>query len=145
MRLKIVSDDKEHGLINYVDSRHQCKMSSSKKLNLQGLFGRCLSIWGPLPSYIFVWGLANPSHTLFVYTVLWHREGGEGGEVNQKKWPVKGALPQVFIRVYRLQIQSVMVVFSIQSFELLPLSLPLWFNSSPCPPLPLWISILYIP
>jgi hypothetical protein len=34
----------------------------------------------------------------------------------------KGILRQVFIRVYRLEIQSVMLVFSTQLCELLPLS-----------------------
>ncbi len=40
---------------------------------------------------------------------------------------------QVFIRVYRLEIQSVMLVFSTQFCELLPLSPSLWFNSTSLP------------
>ncbi len=49
---------------------------------------------------------------------------------------------QVFIRVYRLEIQSVMLVFSTQLSELLPLLPSLWFNS---PPLPLpWVKVQYI-
>jgi hypothetical protein len=39
-----------------------------------------------------------------------------------KKFTYKGTLWQVFIRVYRLEIQSVMLVFSTQLCELLPLS-----------------------
>ncbi len=50
-----------------------------------------------------------------------------------KKWPYKENLRHVFIRVYRLEIQSDMLVFSIQHSELLPLKLSLWFNS-PSPP-----------
>jgi hypothetical protein len=42
----------------------------------------------------------------------------------------KGTLRQVFIRVYRLEIQSVMFVFSTQLCELLPLYPSLCFNSS---------------
>ncbi len=38
-----------------------------------------------------------------------------------KKLTCKGTLRQVFIRVYRLEIQSVMLVFSSQLCELLPL------------------------
>ncbi len=55
----------------------------------------------------------------------------------------KDTLRQVFIRAYRLEIQSVMLVFSTQLCELLPISHSLWFNSLPPPPLPVWISILY--
>jgi hypothetical protein len=44
-------------------------------------------------------------------------------------------LRQVFIRVYRLEIHSVLLVFSTQLCELLPLSPFLWFNPPP-PPLP---------
>jgi hypothetical protein len=32
-----------------------------------------------------------PSHTLVVYTVLWHREGVEGGELNWIREKVRGA------------------------------------------------------
>jgi hypothetical protein len=38
-----------------------------------------------------------------------------------KKLTCKGTLQEVFIRVYRHVIQSVMLVFSTQLFELLPL------------------------
>jgi hypothetical protein len=45
----------------------------------------------------------------------------------------KGTLRQVFIRVYRLEIQSIMLVFSTQLCELLPLYPSLWFTSPlPC-------------
>ncbi len=50
-----------------------------------------------------------------------------------KKITCKGTLPQVFIRVYKLEIQSVMLVFSTQLCELLPLLPTLWFNSPPLP------------
>jgi hypothetical protein len=52
---------------------------------------------------------------------------------SSKKMPCKGTSLQVFIRVYRLEIQSVMLVFSIQFCELLSLSPSLWFNSTPSP------------
>jgi hypothetical protein len=60
-----------------------------------------------------------------------------------KKLTCKGTLRQVFIRVYRLEIQSVMLVFSTHIYELLPISPSLWFKSPTPPPLPVWISILY--
>jgi hypothetical protein len=41
---------------------------------------------------------------------------------------------QVFIRVYRLEIQSVMLVFSTHLCELLTLASSPWFNSLPPPP-----------
>ncbi len=56
------------------------------------------------------------------------------------KLACKRTLRQVFIRVYRLEIQTVMLVFSTQLCELLVLLPSLWFNS---PPFPVWISILY--
>jgi hypothetical protein len=43
----------------------------------------------------------------------------------------KGTLREMFIRVYRLEIQSVLLVFSTQLCELLPLQPSLWFNSPP--------------
>ncbi len=48
-----------------------------------------------------------------------------------KKFTCKETLRKVFIRVYRLKIQRVMLVFSTQLCELLPLSSSLWFNSPP--------------
>ncbi len=48
----------------------------------------------------------------------------------------KGTLRQVFNKVYRLEIQSVMLVFSTQVCELLPLFPSHWFTSSPHPPPP---------
>ncbi len=50
---------------------------------------------------------------------------------SSKKLNCKWTLRQVFIRVYRLEIQSVMLVFSTQHSKLLPLSTTLWFNSPP--------------
>jgi hypothetical protein len=49
-----------------------------------------------------------------------------------KKLTCKGNLRQVFIRVYRLEIQSVMLVFLTQVFALLPLS----YSLVQPPPLP---------
>ncbi len=51
-----------------------------------------------------------------------------------KKLTCKGTLRQVFITVYRLEIQSVMLVFTNQLCELLPLK-PFWINSLPPSPL----------
>ncbi len=45
----------------------------------------------------------------------------------------KGTLQQVFIKVYRLEKQSFMLVFSTQLCELLPFSLSLLFNPLPVP------------
>jgi hypothetical protein len=47
-----------------------------------------------------------------------------------KKLTCKGTLRQVFIRVCRLEIQMVMLVFSTHFCKLLP---SLWFNSLPLP------------
>jgi len=44
----------------------------------------------------------------------------------------KGTLRQVFIRVYRLEIKSIMLVFLTQLFELWPLSPSLWLISVYC-------------
>ncbi len=57
---------------------------------------------------------------------------------SSKKLACKGTLRQVFFRVYRLKIKSVMVVFSTQLCDFLPLSLSLWFNPPPpVPPFPM--------
>ncbi len=50
---------------------------------------------------------------------------------SSKKLTCKETLRQVLIRVYRLEIQSVMLVFSTKLCELLPLYPSLWFNSPP--------------
>ncbi len=52
---------------------------------------------------------------------------------SSKHFTRNGPFWQVFIRVYRLEIQSVMLVFSTQLCELLPISNSLWFNSPPLP------------
>jgi hypothetical protein len=52
---------------------------------------------------------------------------------SSKKLTCKGTSRLVFIRVYRLEIQSVMLVFSSQLCELLPFYPSLWFNSPPFP------------
>ncbi len=59
-----------------------------------------------------------------------------------KIWNCKGTLRQVFIRVYGLERQSVMLVFSTQLCELLPFQPSLWFTPRP-PLLPVWMRILY--
>ncbi len=51
-----------------------------------------------------------------------------------KKLTCKGTLRQVFITVYKLEIQAVRLVFSTQLCEQLPLSPSLWFNSTPPSP-----------
>jgi hypothetical protein len=51
-----------------------------------------------------------------------------------KKLTCKRTWSELFIRVYRLEIQSVMSVFSTQLCELLPPYSSLWFNSPPLPP-----------
>ncbi len=56
---------------------------------------------------------------------------------------LKGTFGLMFIKVYRLEIQSVMLLFSTQLSELLPLSLSLWFNSRPPPPFLVLISLRY--
>ncbi len=55
----------------------------------------------------------------------------------------KGTLRQVFIRVYRLEIESVMLVFSTQLRELTSPSHLLSVSTFPPYPFPVWISILY--
>jgi hypothetical protein len=50
---------------------------------------------------------------------------------NPKLLTCKGTLRQVLIRIYRLEIISVMLVFSTQICELLPLLSSLWFNFPP--------------
>jgi len=51
-----------------------------------------------------------------------------------KNLTCKGTLRQLFIRVYRLDIHSVKLIFSTQLCELLPLQPSLWFNSTQPPP-----------
>jgi hypothetical protein len=53
-----------------------------------------------------------------------------------KKLTFKGTLPEVFIKVYRVVIHSVMLVFSTQLCELLPLDPSHWFTSPPPFPKP---------
>ncbi len=50
------------------------------------------------------------------------------------KMPCNGTSRHVFIRVYRLEIQSVMLVFSTQLCEPFPLDPSLWLNFPPPPP-----------
>ncbi len=54
---------------------------------------------------------------------------------SSKQLTCKGTLRQMLIRVYRLEIQPVMFVFSTQLSELLPLTFSL-VQLSPSPPLP---------
>jgi hypothetical protein len=51
--------------------------------------------------------------------------------LSSKKFKCKGTLQQAFIRVHRLEMQSVMLVFSTQLCKLLPLYPSLWFTSPP--------------
>ncbi len=61
-----------------------------------------------------------------------------------KKLTCEGTLRQVFNRVYRLEIQSVMLAFATQLCELLPLKPSFWFNSPhPSPPPSLYQSTVY--
>jgi hypothetical protein len=65
-----------------------------------------------------------------------------------KKLTCEGILRQVFIRVYRMETQSVMSVFSTQFCELLLLSPFLWFNYLPfsiflVPPLDFVVGVPY--
>ncbi len=48
---------------------------------------------------------------------------------SSKKLTCKGALQQLFIKVHRLETQTVILIFSAQFCELLPLSPSLWCNS----------------
>jgi hypothetical protein len=48
-----------------------------------------------------------------------------------KKLTCKGTLRQVFVRVYRLEIQSVMLVFLTQLGEILSLQPSQWFTPHP--------------
>jgi hypothetical protein len=38
----------EHGLTNYIDTKAHCR--HLKNWPVKGICGRCLSVWGPLPS-----------------------------------------------------------------------------------------------
>jgi hypothetical protein len=64
--------------------------------------------------------------------LAWLAIGNYYGRNNYKDTKLLSLL--VFNKVYRLEIQSVMLVFSTQLCELLPLYL---FSGSPSPPLPL--------
>jgi hypothetical protein len=61
---------------------------------------------------------------------------------SSKKLTCKGTLRQVFIRDYRLEIQSVMMVFSTQLWELLPSNHSL-VHFCPLPPPSLCENIQY--
>ncbi len=52
---------------------------------------------------------------------------------SSKKLTSKGTSRHLFIRVYRLEVHSVLLVFSTQFLNLLPLQPSLWFNSPPSP------------
>jgi hypothetical protein len=59
---------------------------------------------------------------------------------SKKNWPVKGFLQQVFVRVYRLEMQSVMLVFLAHLCDKCCPS-DLLSGSTHLPPFPVWISI----
>ncbi len=50
-------------------------------------------------------------------------------DTKAKKLTCKGTLRQVFIKVHRLEVQSVLLAFFTQVFELLPLQPSLYFNT----------------
>jgi hypothetical protein len=60
------------------------------------------------------------------------------------KLTCKGTLRQVFISVYRLEIRTVMLVFSTQLCELLPHSPSVWFNYLHPFPLPCVNKYMYV-
>jgi hypothetical protein len=62
-------------------------MSSFKKWPVKGLCGRCLSVWGPLPSYD---PIPTPLHIVYVYTVYLFPQGGKGESWTREK--VRGAI-----------------------------------------------------
>ncbi len=107
--------DGNHRKIRLIESHEKCR--HLKKLPAKGLCCRCLSVWGPAPLLGFCLGWSSnfvgfdsgqiqsakllknmvsglntptpPSHTLSVYTVLWHREGGRGrgrGDEPERRW-----------------------------------------------------------
>ncbi len=103
-----------HGSL-YVDHRF---CSCDKNINLLEFHAHscthCTMCWSPHPplsASFFIHGLINYIDTC------------------------EGILRQVFIRAYRLKIHPLMLVFSTQIYELLPLWPSLWFNS-PNSPLP---------
>jgi hypothetical protein len=55
----------------------------------------------------------------------------------------KGTLRQVFVRDYRLEVQSLLLALSTQHCELLPLLPSLWLNSTPPPPPPQYTVYTY--
>jgi hypothetical protein len=77
--------------------------------------------------YIGIWTSHQLPHGLINYRYLDTKAKCR----HLKKFTCKGKLRQVFIRVYRLEIQSVMLLFSTKLCELLPPSL--WFSPSPSP------------
>ncbi len=89
------------------------------------LLGRLIEIWKAL-----LHGLINYIGTKAKKVLI----EGNAKCCHLKKLTCKGTLWQVFIRVYRLEIQSVKLVFSTQLCELVELS--------PFPPVSVWISIL---
>jgi hypothetical protein len=90
------------------------KMSSSKKVDLKGTFRQV--------SHVVIFA---PAHTLKVRISGYRRRKirlieGNAKCRHLKKWICKGTLRLVFIRIYGLEIQSVMLVFSTQPCKLLP-------------------------
>ncbi len=82
--------------------------------------------------------------SFYAVTFRWDMDHNTHGLINYietkakcrhlKEWTCKGILQQVFIRVFRLEIQSVVLVCSTQLYELLPTSNLL--SGSPPPPFP---------
>ncbi len=71
----------------------------------------------------FIWGFKNSKLTLTDAYINYLTERHQNKMSSSKNFTCKGTLRQVFIRVYRLEIQSVMLVFSIQFCKLLPIYL----------------------
>ncbi len=68
----------EHGLINFIDTEAKCRQL--KKFTCKVLCGRCLSVWGPLPSNHSI-PLPPYTFVVHVYTVYSFTQGmGGSGE-----------------------------------------------------------------
>ncbi len=85
------ADDTMHGQINIIDTKAKCR--HLKNLPVKGLCGRCLSVWGSLPSFDAI--PYTPPYTLYTYIRVYciptysHRERGGGGKLTREK--VRGA------------------------------------------------------
>jgi hypothetical protein len=62
--------------IRIIEGNAKCR--HLKNWPVKGLCGRCLSVWGPERNTL------HPLHTVRVCSTYSHREGGRGGELNQR-------------------------------------------------------------